>query len=356
MKRIIALAGALAVLFGLATSATAALGPGDPAPPIKVAKWYKGTPVTTFEPGKVYVVEFWATWCGPCRESIPHLTELARQYRGKVTFAGISVWERDPQYLTKVGEFVEQMGDKMNYNVAADEQSGTMAQTWMTAAGENGIPCAFVVDGAGKIAWIGHPMADLAPTLDKVLAGTWDTAAFKAKRAKQQVAEEKQASLNSKLGPLVQQRKYAEALKILDAAIAQDKSLEETYAYGRFTLLARVDEAKAQTYALRAAQMFYRNEPEALNQLAWTIVMPNSMLKKPNYKIGLQIATMAATATKNNNADVLDTLALAQYRNGQKAAAVATQTKAVALAKKQGASAQNLAEMESRLRQFKAGK
>jgi thiol-disulfide isomerase/thioredoxin len=66
-------------------------------PPLKVAKWIKGKPVQRFEPGKVYVVEFWATWCGPCRRSIPHLTELAKKFKGKVTFIGVSIWGEPAQ-------------------------------------------------------------------------------------------------------------------------------------------------------------------------------------------------------------------------------------------------------------------
>jgi len=345
-----------AALMAVALPAVAALEPGSKAPAIKVAKWFKGTPVETFEPGKVYVVEFWATWCGPCRVSIPHLTELARKYKDKVTFVGISVWERDAQYLDKVGKFVADMGDQMDYNVAADDEAGTMAQTWMQAAGENGIPTAFVVDGEGRIAWIGHPMSDLGPTLDKVLSGKWNIAEYKAKRAKEKASEEAKRQLNQQIGPLFQQRKYAEALKVLDAAIAKDPSLENEYAPGRVMILSKIDEKKAQTYALQVARKFYRNDPEALNELAWFIVGPDTQLKKPDYKIGLQIAQMAASASNNKSPDILDTLALAQYRTGQKAAAVATQTKAVALAKKNGLPAQNLAEMEKRLRQFRSGK
>src|SRR5690606_924487 len=70
---------------------------GDPAPVLTYAKWYKGAPVEQFQRGHVYVVEFWATWCGPCRMAMPHLSELARTYRDQVTVIGYNVREnRDP--------------------------------------------------------------------------------------------------------------------------------------------------------------------------------------------------------------------------------------------------------------------
>jgi len=356
MRRCTTFALAAAIAAGLTAWAGADLKPGDKAPAIKVAKWFRGTPVTRFEPGEVSVVEFWATWCGPCRVRIPHLTELAHKYRGKVTFAGISVWERDEAYLEKVAKFVDEMGDKMDYNVAADDKAGTMAKTWMTAAGERGIPSAFVVDRKGVIAWIGHPMSDLGPTLDKVLAGRWSVASFKAARIRERAGEEAQARLNNQMTPLMRQGKYAEALRLLDAAIAKDKSQERNFAVGRFTILSRIDEARAQTYALDAARRFYAKEPMPLNQFAWMIVMPNSQFKKPNYKVGLQIAQMAANASNNADPDILDTLALAQYRQGQKAVAVKTQTRAVALARKLNRPAQSIEEMQGRLKQFQQGR
>src|SRR5437868_2205978 len=99
----------LAVLAGwvAGASADAPLGVGDPAPKLEVKEFVKGEPVVRLEKGKTYVVEFWATWCGPCRATIPHLTELQKKYKD-ITFIGVSVWEREPG---AVKPFVAEMGD-----------------------------------------------------------------------------------------------------------------------------------------------------------------------------------------------------------------------------------------------------
>src|SRR5262245_53929528 len=87
---------------------------GDAAPAIQVAEWVQGTPVTSFQPGQVYVVEFWATWCGPCKVAIPHLNELAHKYTGQASFVGVSVLERiNAERPYAVPQFVRSMGDQM---------------------------------------------------------------------------------------------------------------------------------------------------------------------------------------------------------------------------------------------------
>lgn len=147
------------------------LGVGKPAPPMSADSVVKGKAVTTFEPGKVYVVEFWATWCPPCVRSVPHLTELQKKHP-EATVIGVAGSERPkaggPGGEQGVKDFVKKQGSKMDYTVVYDGD-GTMAKTWMVPAKQRGIPCAFVVDGEGKISHIGFPDSSLDAAVEKAV-------------------------------------------------------------------------------------------------------------------------------------------------------------------------------------------
>lgn len=102
--------------------------------------------------GDVTIVEFWATWCGPCRKTIPHLSQVQDYYgpRG-VQVVGISNEEE-----SVIRPFVDEMGSKMDYAVAVDNNNET-SNAYMGGFGVNTIPHAFVVDADGSVAWHGHP-------------------------------------------------------------------------------------------------------------------------------------------------------------------------------------------------------
>jgi thiol-disulfide isomerase/thioredoxin len=119
---------------------------GQPAPEISAQFWLN-SPAMTLKAlrGHVVVVEFWATWCPPCRASIPHLIELSKKYTS-VTFIGMT-----DEAKAKVEPFAKDLG--MTYAVAGGSPSGG-------EYGVTGIPTAFIVGADGKVAWQGHPMSE----------------------------------------------------------------------------------------------------------------------------------------------------------------------------------------------------
>jgi thiol-disulfide isomerase/thioredoxin len=181
---------------------------GDKAPEFKVTQWFKGEPVTLDDKG-TFIVECWATWCGPCIAAFPHLSEVAKANEGKITVVGVNVWER--KTMDEVKEFVKDQGDKMSYHVAEDGDK-VITEKWLAAAGKNGIPCAFVVS-KGKVAWIGHPMGLKQDLLDSIVDGSFDSAAFQKAEDQQQAV---QAYFAENVVPALRKKDNAAALVALE--------------------------------------------------------------------------------------------------------------------------------------------
>jgi len=144
----------LLTTLGFAAPKAPTLNVGDKAPTKLPSGWIKGDRVSTLDPNKTYLIEFWATWCGPCVASIPHLSELQKTLKADgVQVISVHV----PSGVEAADAYVRKNGKQMEYTVAKDT-NGAMSKAWLEAAGQNGIPCGFVVAG-GKVAYIGHPAA-----------------------------------------------------------------------------------------------------------------------------------------------------------------------------------------------------
>src|SRR5262245_13579999 len=126
---------------------------GDKAPALAIEKWVKGAPVASFEKGKVYMIEFWATWCPPCIASMPHITELQAKHKEQgFTVIGVTSVDKRGNSLEAVEKMVGDKGDAgMGYTIAWDKER-TTSDAFMQAAGRNGIPCSFLIDRDGNIA------------------------------------------------------------------------------------------------------------------------------------------------------------------------------------------------------------
>ncbi|HEU5068930.1 MAG TPA: TlpA disulfide reductase family protein [Verrucomicrobiae bacterium] len=404
MKTLLASGIGLALWTGVATLPAAQIG--DPAAPLNIATWVKGKPVDLAEAKgrKIVVVEFWATWCGPCRVSIPHLTELQKKFADRgVVFVGVS----DEDAAT-VKPFVDQMGDQMNYTVAVDNNRQT-SQGYMDAYNQNGIPTAFVVDRDGKVAWLGHPMGDLEKVLDKLAAAPVvdDPAAQKRVTARRKLQEftalaargddaakldalaTELTTLDRELGGIEPGQKlnlpdlrrtvrFQSLMREYQRSVAAGKpatelarieqeaaplappgfkfadyrdkfSLQRTWQDYYRAVTGHGDAAKVDELT-RKLELMESDDTDALNEIAWTL-LTDANIKTRNLKLALKFAQAATDASKGQNADVLDTYARALFDNGRAAAAVTQEQRAVALTTDKA----RLAELKAALQRYQAG-
>jgi len=312
----------------------ATLKVGDPAPKLQTGKWVQGEPVTALAKDKVYLVEFWATWCGPCRQTIPHLNELHTKFKDKgLVVIGQNVWERDE---SQVEPFVKKMGEKMTYRVALDDKQGSekgkMAETWMEAAGQNGIPAAFLVDKQGKIAWVGHPMGLKEELIEEVLAGRHDLKKAVAEYEKEQKYKAEMTRLSRQFGQQMQNEEWDKAEATLNEV---EKILPEDRRGGLDLtrlqiLLSKGDEAAAAKMTEKISSGDAKNAM-LQNRLAWMLASRKGV-GEPLLGEAAKAAERANEAAQGKDASILDTLARVRFIQGKKEEAIRLQAKAVEIA------------------------
>lgn len=303
---------------------------GDPAPELKYSKWIKGTPVKNLNDGNMYVVEFWATWCGPCIGAMPHLSELAEKYKNKVTFIGADIWEKtgDQPYSTslpKVVRFVEGNTKNMRYNVIADTDDQYNFNNWVKAAGIKGIPSTFLIY-KGKIVWIGHPLK-LDEVIDPILDGSFDFKKFKESYEKsfleQSNAEMEQRKKFKALIDARESKNFKRVVAVVDSMSAVSPELKERLLSSKFNALLNYD----QPAALALAEEIVRKNPDAGPDFGLSISSQDG-LSKELYQFG-------ANALKDipMSSFVASTLGTLYSKASDYKSAVSIQQKAVDLAK-----------------------
>ena len=289
----------LCALF-IAAIPVAATELGDDAPALKIEKWVKGGPID-LKDGKeknTYVIEFWATWCPPCRSSIPHLTEVQKKYKDKNVIV-VAVSTDNEKTRDKVEPFVKDQGDKMGFVVAMDGKDGATKKAYMEAFVLDGIPEAFVIDKAGKILWHGHPMDGMDEALDEILAGKYDLKAAQKADKERRVEAEKITKIREVLN------KYFKLISDSEKPEGAEKLGDE---------------------ALTACG----KDANLINAFAWRL-LTDEEVKFRDLKFALRIAKAAYDASKGENPAIVDTYARALFDNGMVKEAIEQQKKAVKL-------------------------
>ena len=303
---------------------------GDTAPAISVDYWVKGTAVEDFEDGQVYVMEFWATWCGPCIVSIPHLSELQEEYGDSVKIIGVSS-EKNVEavtgFLAKTNKSDNTLNDtRMRYTVAVDPDRST-STAFMKAAGQNGIPTAFIINGNGRVAWIGHPISMDEP-LAEIVNGTWNLAAAAKAFKKEQDQQHAMMEFQIQLRKAQLDEDWDGYINSIDTFTAEYGENSRLAAMKFNALLTgKKDKAAAYTWSEEILKFNWNNSNE-LNAMAWSIVDETSA-EDQNLDFALKVAIRACELTDYKDPMILDTLARCYWEMGDRYKAIAWQEKAV---------------------------
>ena len=330
-----------------AAPTTLALSIGSKAPIPEISDFVRGEKPTFFEPGKVYVIEFWATWCPPCRQSMPHLTKLAEDMKSKgVVIVGVS-----DEKVETVRTFLEkdEWKQKARYTLATDPDRSTH-RAYMEASGQGGIPTAFIVK-EGVVQWIGHPMEMDAP-LAKIVDGTWDP-----KTAKQtfedSVAEEMKAmGRQNDMTKAIDSKDWDKAVALIDAEIAASTGEEAMQAKVQKAQILLVAGRSEAAYALCAELI---KEDPALRNFVATSVLHLPDVADRRVDLAITWLTDVTSAAGPANPQVLAELAYAWSLKGDFTKAADFMRRAIDTAKSLGPTAADyVADLTAQLKGYES--
>lgn len=310
---------------------------GEAVPAINYGTWIKGQPFEQFEKDRLYVFDFWATWCVPCIASMPHLSTFAKENSKDVTVVAFNIWENPgsatfASIQTKVQKFVEKMGDKMALNVATDTEDQYLGQKWMLEAGKNGIPQTYIIKN-GILLWAGHP-ANLDSMIQVVRDPGFHISAFKAKEeekaAQENAEQEKGMDLNTAIDNAVKANRADRAIAIIDSvAAALPADQEGSLNFIKFiTLFDHVGEEPAISFL----KEWQTSDPNFLPAIG-AIVIQKDGLSKATYRHAIALLNQVSDDPKGKHM-MLSEMALGYFKMGEYHSAIKMQKKAIKTLKK----------------------
>ena len=324
---------------------------GSKAPTLDVEHWFSFgrhdfEEVTEFDSGHVYVVEFWATWCGPCLASMPHLAELQQKHADDdVQIVSISDEPKktvETFLKREVRRYRAASPAEGTENVDADAKKATYAdltaaycltsdpdrsshKAYMTAAGQTGIPTSFIVGKSGLVEWIGHPMRMDEP-LTQIIKDTWNRDDFALKFKQEQELK----IARRKVRGYLRRNDHESAVELLSELV--ESAADESKPYLQAELIPVLLKADRIEQAAEVLESTISNlDARSLNEVAWEIYLRSTkqddLQGSKIFDLGIAAAE-AAVKLEPDSALILDTLAHLVHLKGDTRRAWELQSKA----------------------------
>lgn len=325
---------------------------GSPAPELKVEHWFARADgavekVTRFQSGKIYVVEFWATWCGPCLQGMPHLAQLQREYGEK----GVQIIGVSSEDLKTVTRFLEREVPPVTqsatqdkhleaqtyaevtaaYSLACDPDEST-EKSYMQAAFQSTIPKAFIVGKDSKIEWIGHP-GEMDDVLRQVVAGQWKREDF----AKSFLAGQQADMARTRLNEALHRREYTKAIELIDQRLKNAQEPQEQLELRLTKVQISLSQNKIDEAASRLQECFdfTGGRVDMVDVICWHVYEQSEQRKQdltPLLKVANIEGKKAIQNTKGEALpSLLDTVGHVAYKLGDRDKAIELITQAVEL-------------------------
>ena len=295
-----------------------------------LASWVKGTPITSFTPGKVYVFEFFSTSCSHCKEFAELITRLARTYGAQgAEFIAITDEEAPivKAWLAQPGKLNE-----VPYSVVSDPDRSAMI-TLQNGTFRNFNPRFFVIKN-GIVQWFGHPKEAEEP-IAKVVAGTWDPETVRAAAITDSTVSRGKDLLDRLARECDKSGDWTPMFAALDAVRAAIPERAGQYDAQRFVIMIGLGDMPDAGYEFgRRIAKEYAQDMPTTRSLARAI-LNSPYAKRRDVDFAMELAVTADTLAKGEDARAADTLGLAWFSKGNREKAIENAERAVKLEKDQ---------------------
>ncbi len=295
-----------------------------------LASWVKGTPITSFAPGKVYVFEFFSTSCSHCKEFAELITRLARTYGAQgAEFIAITDEEAPivKAWLAQPGKLNE-----VPYAVVSDPDRSAMI-TLQNGTFRNFNPRFFVIKN-GIVQWFGHPK-DAEEPIAKVVAGTWDPETVRAAAITDSTVSRGKDLLDRVARECDKTGDWTPMFAAVDAVRAAIPERAGQYDAQRFVIMIGLGDMPDAGYEFgRRIAKEYAQDMPTTRSLARAI-LSSPYAKRRDIDFAMELAVTADTLAKGEDARAADTLGLAWFSKGNREKAIENAERAVKLEKDQ---------------------